>query len=265
MKRLPETKSCILELDNGWLTIWFNRPEKRNALSDTLLNDIKDTVESVHNDRSIRGIIFRGKGGNFCSGADLDGIKKIASSGKNARDLAINMSITAGSTFEVINKSPQITVSVVEGSSMAGAFGIACATDLLITMADARYALTETKIGLTPAQIAPYVLNRLGFAQAKRLMLFGSLFDGNKAFEMGMADHIAYDEGQLKELLDKVKSDVRKCAPNAILITKRIIDSNHPINSQKAAELFADCVVHKEGREGFASFFEKRKPYWNEV
>ena len=76
MKILPETKSCILELDNGWLTIWFNRPEKRNALSDTLLNDIKDTVESVHNDRSIRGIIFRGKGGNFCSGADLDGIKK---------------------------------------------------------------------------------------------------------------------------------------------------------------------------------------------
>ena len=131
MKKLPETKSCILELDNGWLTIWFNRPEKRNALSDTLLNDIKDTVESVHNDRSIRGIIFRGKGGNFCSGADLDGIKKIASSGKNARNLAINMSMTAGSTFEVINKSPQITISVVEGSSMAGAFGIACATDLL--------------------------------------------------------------------------------------------------------------------------------------
>ena len=263
MRKLPETKSCILELDNGWLTIWFNRPEKRNALSDTLLNDIKDTVKSVHNDRSIRGIIFRGKGGNFCSGADLDGIKKIASSGKNARNLAINMSMTAGSTFEVINKSPQITISVVEGSSIAGAFGIACATDLLITMSDARYALTETKIGLTPAQIAPYVLNRLGFAQAKRLMLFGSLFDGNEAFKMGMADHIAYDEGQLKELIDKVKSDVRKCAPNAISITKRIIASNHSVDSQKAAELFADCVTHKEGREGFASFFEKRKPYWS--
>ena len=241
----------------------LNRPEVHNAVNAQLVSDVRDAADLLDADSTVRVVIVRGEGKSFCSGADLDGIKKIASSGKNARDLAINMSMNAGSTFEVINKSPQITVSVVEGSSMAGAFGIACATDLLITMSDARYALTETKIGLTPAQIAPYVLNRLGFAQAKRLMLFGSLFDGNEAFKMGMADHIAYDEGQLKELIDKVKSDVRKCAPNAISITKRIIASNHSVNPQKAAELFADCVTHKEGCEGFASFFEKRKPYWS--
>ena len=146
---------------------------------------------------------------------------------------------------------------------MAGAFGIACATDLLITMSDARYALTETKIGLTPAQIIPYVLNRLGFAQARRLLLLGSSFDGQKAFNMGMADHIAQNDDDLNNLIDKVKSDVRKCAPNAIAITKRIISENHVIDAQKAAEFFADCVIHEEGREGFASFFEKRKPSWS--
>ena len=173
------------------------------------------------------------------------------------------MSTKIGSILEIINKAPQITVSVVEGASMAGGFGVACTTDLLITMADARYALTETKIGLTPAQIVPYVLNRLGFAQARRLMLLGSSFNAQKAFDMGMADYIAHNEDQLNELIDKIKSDVKKCAPNAIAITKQIISENHVIDPKKAAELFSDCVVHEEGREGFASFFEKRKPYWN--
>ena len=263
MRELPKTKNCILEFDNGWLTIWFNRPEKKNALSDVLLDDIKYTVKSVHDDRSVRGILFRGRGGSFCSGADLDGIKKIASSGDDARDLAIHMSKKVGSTLETINKAPQITVSVVEGASMAGGFGFACATDILITKDDARYALTETKIGLTPAQIVPYVLNRLGFAQARRLLLLGSSFDGQEAFNMGMADYIAQNDDGLNNLIDKVKSDVRKCAPNAIAITKRIISENHVIDAQKAAEFFADCVIHEEGREGFASFFEKRKPSWS--
>ena len=99
MNNLPETNNCILKLENGWLTICFNRPEKRNALSEGLLLDIKFTLESVESDRSIRGILFRGTGGVFCAGADLEDLKKIATSGVNARDLAVEMSIQAGSIF----------------------------------------------------------------------------------------------------------------------------------------------------------------------
>ena len=263
MTELPETKYCILELDDGWLTVWFNRPEKRNALSDGLLRDIKNTLKSVESDRSVRGILFRGKGGVFCAGADLEGIKKIATSGDNARDLALEMSTQGGAIFEQISKTPQVTVSAVEGAGMAGAFGIACATDILITMADARYALTETKIGLTPAQIAPYVLNRLGFAQARKLMLLGSSFNGQKAFEMGMADYLATTETELDAHINEIKEKVRKCAPNAVATTKKILAPNHAVDPKKAAELFSDCIVHEEGREGITSFFEKRKPYWN--
>lgn len=263
MTNLPETNTCILELENGWLTIWFNRPEKRNALSDGLLKDIKATLTSVEEDRSVRGILFRGKGGVFCAGADLEGIKKIASERENARELAIEMSTRAGAIFEQISKTPQVTVSAVEGAGMAGAFGIACATDILITMADARYALTETKIGLTPAQITPYVLNRLGFAQARKLMLLGSSFNGQKAFEMGMADYLATTETELDVHINEIKEKVRKCAPNAVAITKKILAANHAVDPKKAAELFSDCIVHEEGREGITSFFEKRKPYWN--
>ena len=263
MTKTPETKYCILSQENGWITIWFNRPEKRNALSDGLLMDIKKTLTSVESDRSIRGIIFRGKGGFFCAGVDLEEIKKIAVAGENARELALDMSMKAGSIFKQISKAPQITVSAVEGAAMAGAFGIACATDILITMNDARYALTETKIGLTPAQIAPYVLNRLGYAQARKLMLLGSSFNGQKAYEIGMADYLAKTKIELDEHIKDIKEKVKKCSPNAVAITKKILSKNDVLNPEKAAELFADCILHQEGREGFASFFEKRTPYWN--
>ncbi len=173
------------------------------------------------------------------------------------------MSLKAGSVFEQISKAPQFTVSVVEGAGIAGAFGIACATDILITMADARYALTETRIGLTPAQIAPYVLNRLGFSQARKLMLLGNSFNGQEAFEMGMADYLAKDNEALNSHIINLKEQVKKCAPNAIAVTKKIISENQIVNPEQAAKLFSDCMLHPEGRDGFASFFEKRKPYWN--
>ena len=263
MIKLPKTKKCILELEDNWLTIWFNRPEKRNALSDSLLKEIHVTLSSVYKDRSVRGILFRGKGGVFCSGADLEEMKKIASSKNSIRELAIKMSAQAGLVFKQISEAPQITVSAVEGAGIAGAFGIACATDILITMADANYALPETRIGLTPAQVAPYVLKRFGFSQARKLMLLGNKFNGKEAYEMGMADYIASNDKELDSHIINIKKHVKKCAPNAIAITKKIISENYSINYNRAAKLFSDCIIHKESSEGFSSFFEKRKPSWN--
>ena len=145
---------------------------------------------------------------------------------------------------------------------MAAGFGIACSTDLLITMCNARYALTETRIGLTPAQIAPYVINRLGFANGRKLMLLGEHIDGNEALEIGLADYVADDIENLSEILENIQQQVMKCAPGAIAVTKEIIENCNTINTVRAADLFSNCLVGEEGQEGFSSFFEKRKPYW---
>ncbi len=262
MVKLPETKNSILELNNGWLTFWFNRPEKRNALSTDLLGDIRNTLSAIKEDRSIRGIIFRGKGGVFCAGADLDAMKKISMSGDKAYSNSLKMSKEVGEVFKMISKAPQFTVSVVEGAAMAGAFGIICATDLLVTMADAKYALTETRIGLTPSQIAPYVFNRLGFAKARKMMLLGSLINGRDAYEIGLADYLVDKEEKIIDILFDIKQQVKKCAPNALALTKEIISGNSHVDTKRAAEYFSSCIVNEEGREGFNSFFEKRKPYW---
>ena len=246
MKSLPKTLNCILELSDGWLTIWFNRPEKRNALSAELFNDIKIILKSVYNDRSVRGIIFRGKGSVFCAGADLKELKNIASAGNKSKVMAIKMSILAGEVFKAISMAPQITISIVEGAAMAGAFGIICTTDFLITMKDAKYALTETKIGLTPAQIAPYVLERLGYAKAKRLMLLGTSFNGQKAFEMGLADYVVSSKKELDNQLNDIRNQSNKCSPNAVAVTKKIINNNYAIDLKQAASF--SHIVHEEGK-----------------
>jgi len=262
MVKIPQTDSIITNLENSWLTISFNRPEKRNALSRQLIMDIFQILETVRDDRSIRGITFRGQGGTFCAGADLKEFQKILSAGDKAKKMADAASSLVGQLFKTISACPQVTVSVVEGAAMAGGFGIACSTDLLITMSNARYALTETQIGLTPAQIAPYVINRLGFAKGRKMMLLGDHIDGNDALKIGLADYVADDTEKLSEVLENIQQQVMKCAPGAIAATKEIIDSCNTINTVMAADLFSDCLVGDEGQEGFSSFFEKRKPYW---
>ncbi len=262
--KIPKTKECILDLKNNWLTIWFNRPEKRNSLSKILIREISQTLDAIKDDPSIRGVIFRGKGNLFCAGADLKWMQSIASEKNRTHYKAMEMSMEFGKTFTKISNSSKVTISVVEGACMAGAVGIASATDFLVSTSDAKYALTETKIGLTPAQIAPYVIKKVGFNNGKKLMLLGEVFSGDEAFLIGMADYVVKEKKDLDYEVMQIMNKVKKCSPNGIGVTKNLLNSNYNIDTTHAAKLFSECIVHEEGREGFASFFEKRKPFWNE-
>ncbi len=261
--KIPKTKECILDLNNNWLTIWFNRPKKRNSLSEILIGEISQTLDFIENNPSIRGVIFRGKGNIFCAGADLKWMQNIASEKNNTRNKAMKMSIKFGEIFTKISNLSKVTISVVEGACMAGAVGIACATDFLVSTSNAKYSLTETKIGLTPAQIAPYIIKKVGFNNGKKLMLLGEVFSGDKAFFIGMADYVVKEKKDLDYEVMQIIKKVKKCSPNGISVTKNLLNSNYNIDTTHAAKLFSECIVHEEGREGFASFFEKRKPFWN--
>ena len=261
--KIPKTKQCILDLNRNWITLWLNRPQKRNALSEDLIIEIDKTLDFVKKDSSVRGLIFRGKGNVFCAGADLKWMQDIAYQKDNAKNKAMKMSMKFGNIFNKISEIPKITISVVDGHCMAGAVGIACATDFLVSTADAKYALTETRIGLTPAQIAPYILKKAGFNSGKKLMLLGDVLNGNDAFLMGMVDYVVKDRKDLDNKILEIMQKVEKCSPNAIAVTKNLINLNYNIDAHHAAKLFSECIIHKEGHEGFQSFFEKRKPFWN--
>ena len=255
-------KDLILNFKNGWLDILFDNVENRNALKDNLIEELFIVFDLIRNDKGVRGVLLRGNGGVFCSGADLKGMKEITSAGGSAKKKAFDLSMTIGNLLSTINKAPQVVISVTEGYAFAGGFGIACASDFVISLPDTKFALTETKIGLTPSQIAKYVVRKLGYSCAKKMMFLGTVVDGSSGFDIGLVDYLALNEDELEEVINIVKSKVLECSPNALAITKKVLSLDDELDLEKAADLFSDTIISDDGKEGFESFFEKRSPNW---
>lgn len=267
MTGLPETTAIDVELDGSWLNVWFNEPEKRNPLSEARSQDLLSLCEAIADRRDIRGVTFRGRGGVFCAGGDLKAFKEIFQ-GTGDRSATEAMSARGGKLFDVINQLPQLTVMAVEGAAVAGGLGLVCTGDVVIVERAAKFSLTETMIGLTPAQIAPFVIQRLGQTTARRLMLTGASFDGDGAFRCGLADVVADGQAGVDKEISSLRTQAMRCAPGAVADTKRLIQGLPDLTRAKqielAASIFADRILSEEGREGVSSFVEKRKPSWNE-
>jgi isohexenylglutaconyl-CoA hydratase len=266
MTDLPATNALELTLEDGWLQVVLDRPRNRNALSAELAGELVKVFEEIRDDRGVRGVSLRGRGGVFCAGADLKAFAAIEAAGDAAQSMAKDMSHAGARLFRLIDAAPQVTVALIEGAAMAGGFGLACACDLAAATGNTRFALTETRIGLTPAQIAPYVLRRLGTSAGRRLMLLGSVFDGAEAERIGLVDRLVSDGSGLDAFEQEVRAQVLACAPGAIAATKEVIAASARLAPEDLAELaaerFAAGLVGAEGREGVASFIERRPPSW---
>ena len=261
---LPDTKALLLERQGAVLTIWLNRPEAKNALSAEMSDELSAVLDAVHNDRSLRAIVLRGKGGVFCAGGDIKGFKsgmqvisaeEVAQSNRSFGDLLIKL-----------NEQPQVVIILVEGAAIGGGLGLACVADITLVMADARFRLSETSLGIPPAQIAPFVTERVGLTQARRLMLTGARFSGTEAVALGIAHAVAETIKELAAQCQTVLGQVAACAPGANAVTKSILFETlrrpRPEALDFASQGFAHCMLSDEGREGVAAFVEKRKPYW---
>jgi isohexenylglutaconyl-CoA hydratase len=266
MTEFPECKTLLLERDGGWLTIWFNQPETRNALSSELTDELRAVLQQLRTNSEIRGITLRGKGGYFCAGGDLKAFKSNFQGGSQTLEDVEQASIEAGALFDLVNEMPQVVVILVEGAAMAGGLGMVCTADVVAVTRDARFAMTETTLGIPPAQIAPFVAERLGLATARRLMLTAARFNGEQAGELGLADFVVDDAAGLDQVEADIRSQVGRCAPHANAVTKEIVLATRSLERDQmvtlAAKGFATCMMSDEGREGVTSFLEKRKPVW---
>lgn len=265
MTQLPAAESLLLEKDDGWLTVWLNRPEARNALSAGMVDELLAVTVAIRDDRSVRGVTFRGKGGTFCAGGDLKDFRAIVETGRSRADV-VAFSRRAGELFHAVDSLPQVTVMLVEGAAMAGGLGLVCAGDVVVVTADAGFALTETTLGIPPAQIAPLIVRRIGLAAARRIMLTAARFDGDEARRIGIADIVVDDADGLAGVEAGLRASVRLCAPGANAVTKELLLAAPHLSRDamigRAAEGFASCLLGEEGREGVASFLERRKPRW---
>ena len=263
---LPEVSNLLLEREGDTLTIWFNRPEVRNALSAAVADDLAATLEALPGERDIRFVILRGKGGVFCAGGDLKMFKTVFQGGAD-RDEIVRFNADFGRLMKAIKAIPQLFVVLIEGAAMAGGLGLSCLADVVVTTRDARYALTEVTLGIPPAQITPVVIKRIGASEARRLLLTAAAFDGSEAGELGFAHFVVDDAAALEAKAKELLAQARRGSPGAIAATKAIIEATVDLEGddlvQFAAERFADCMLGEEAREGLAAFAEKRKPSWS--
>ena len=266
MQNLLDAKMIQTELEDGWLTVWLDSPKTKNAIGDAMIDDLLGVMKAVREDRSVRGITLRGKNGIFCSGGDLKSFNAMQAPGVGHAKVA-KMNRRIGDVLIGLNEMPQVVICLVEGAAIAGGLGLMCCGDVVLGTEDAKFSLTETMLGIPPAQIAPFVVARVGLPTARRIMLTGARFTGVEALSYGLLDETAADVDGLEEIEANIKRGVMKCGPGAIAATKHLILSSREKSGEEmmdhAADVFADCMLSDEGKEGISSFVEKRKPNWS--
>ncbi|AXQ23422.1 enoyl-CoA hydratase/isomerase family protein [Acinetobacter wuhouensis] len=260
--------SIQLEQDGSILTLWLNRPESRNAMSLNMVKAIQQVFKAIENDLSIRAVILRGQGGHFCAGGDIKDMAQLrgeaATAGSNQPYVDFNRQF--GHMIQQVDQAPQTVVAILEGAVLGGGFGLACVSDIAISLADAKFGLPETGLGVIPAQIAPFVVKRIGLTQARRLALLGTRFDGQTALKVGVVHEVVESQQGLEALLSETIQQIKRTAPQASRVTKALLHRtlNEPLNSllNDAAQQFANAVGGEEGMEGTMAFIQKRNPNW---
>jgi methylglutaconyl-CoA hydratase len=241
----------------------MNRPAQRNALSEELLTALETALEVLEKDPATRVLVLAGRGPAFCAGGDLARMEKAARLPK-AR------SRREASRFAKLllrlHGYPKPVVARVHGPAVAGGMGLVAASDLVVAADTAEFALPETRIGLVPAMISPYLVRAMGAAQARRYMLTGERLAAPEAKRIGFV-HECVPAAELDAAVEQLCARLARGGPEALARTKKLLlrVESAPLTPALAAETaaaLAEARAGAEAREGILSFFEKRKPSW---
>ena len=261
-------EALILRRERSRLYVTLNRPEVKNALNPTLIGELKSVFEILKDRRDIKVVILRGAGGTFCAGADLKNMEQSFTDKPKPgeKDPIAVWNRQFGAFLETLNNTPQVVVAAVEGYAIAGGFGILCVSDVAICTEGAGFAMTETAIGIVPAQIAPFVALRIGVPQTRHLTLTAARFKGAEAVRLGIGHYLVKDSAALEVKLEEVLKQIDKCAPKANAATKEVVlaVTRMPLHDvlDFAADKFAEARRGDEAPEGLRAFAEKRPPRW---
>lgn len=253
------------EEKNKILHVILDRPEKHNAFHPQMIQALKSLFEGLVDRSDLRGVLLRGEGKSFCSGADLDYMKSMANY-SFAENLSDSKSLFE--MFKAIRFCPVPVVGQIHGYVMGGGVGLVAACDMVGAVTETELCFSETRLGLIPAVISPFVLSKIGGSNSRELMLTAKTFNAERAKEVGLVQFVGrdLDVAQWVEQTLKALSD---CGPQAVRATKKLMDKvlNYDIESMKelTTKAISDMRVSAEGQEGLKSFLEKRNPNWKKV
>ena len=257
-------KTLELEVLNHVGLIWFNRPEIRNALNDVVLKEIRTALTALENDKGVRAVVLAGRGPAFCAGADLNWMKSAAklTKAKNLQDAKDGLT----GTLYQLHTLKKPTVARIHGPAYAGGMGFVAACDIAVASMDATFCLSETRLGLIPSTISPYVIRAMGERMASRYFLTAERFDAAEAYRIGFIHDITPPQ-ELDAKVNDILGYLIQAGPRALDESKKLIALSGgtkltPAVRAETAKRIAETRTSAEGREGIASFLEKRKPKW---
>lgn len=252
-----------LETRGGVARVTLDRPEIRNAFDDALIAKLTEALHALDADAGVRAVVLAGNGPAFCAGADLNWMKRMA--GYTYEQNLADARALAG-MLKALDRMRKPTVARVHGPAFAGGVGLVAACDIAVGTPEAKFCLSEAKLGLSPATISPYVVRAMGERMARRYFLSAEVFDASEAYRVGLLSMVSASE-KLDAEIDKILEHLLQGGPQALHKIKdliRVVASGEVSDSmiEDTAARIAEIRVSPEGREGIASFLEKRKPSW---
>lgn len=252
-----------VDIKDAVARVTLNRPELRNAFDDALIRELQRAFETLQSDRAVRVLVLAGNGPAFCAGADLNWMKRMAGYGYEENLADAQALATMLATLE---RMPKPTIARVHGAVFAGGTGLVAACDIAVGTPEAKFCLSEAKLGLSPATISPYVLRAMGERTARRYFLTAEVFDAEEAYRIGMLSDLV-PSSELDATIDGLVKHLLAGGPQAHAEIKDLIRAvgSRAVDDTVIAETarrIAEIRVSPEGKEGIASFLEKRKASW---
>lgn len=257
-------ETIVVERAGSVAFLTLDRPAVRNAMNMQMVDEICCFFDRIRDDRTIRCVVLRGAGGTFCAGAD---IKELADPDYQSWEARQRYARELDAMLQAVLHAPQVTVAVVEGAAMGGGFGLVSVADFAIATPDAVMSLPEVRLGLAPAVISPYLIDRIGLTRARQLALTGRKLDGAAALELGVVQEVAEGEA-LDSVLRQTISEILEGSPEALAATKELLFTVARAPSPASTldyrvETLSRLRTSEDGLEGMAAFAEKRSPRWS--
>ena len=255
-------KSLLVEVHDDTAFVIFDRPDVRNAFDDAVAAELAAVFADLSARDDLRAVVLGGRGEVFCAGGDLNWMKRVAgySREENLADAAAFQA-----AFEAIETCPLPVVGRIQGAALGGGAGLVAVCDIAVAAEGSQFGFPETRLGLVPGVISPYVLRKIGMSQTRRLFLTGERFDAEQATRIGLVHEVVPADG-LDEAVQRILRRLRACAPQALTGAKALLRGLQDADADAAVALARDAITDarasEDGQEGLSAFLETRKPRW---
>ncbi len=250
-----------LETDGrGVARLVLNRPDKHNALNAVMIRELTDAAMQLGHDSDVRVVVLSANGKSFCAGGDLGWMQEQFDADRDER---IKEATRVATMLQHLDKLPKLVIAIIEGPAFGGGVGLAAVCDIVLATPETKFALTETRLGLIPATIAPFLIRRIGLSNARRFALNANPFDAGEAKSIGLVSEIHAPE-KLEAALARQLDLALACAPGAIADAKQLFRkiATGAVAQSETIEALAKRWESEEARQGIEAFFQHRRPPW---